>query len=398
MSDSAAPTPSDLNTPALRAIAASDPGRALDILRRALEFDPKNLGTWLNYAALLRRNGQADAALDAINHALDVEPRSFHGLLMKGSILDSQGDLPNAGRTYAVALVFAPPEAELDAPTRTALARAQAVYGKYMDDFTSAMWETVEARSPAASRQERKRFDHFVNVITGKAKVFQSHPSDFHFPGLPSIEFYDDSLFPWMPEVEGYFEAILDEVQQELARGQDAFSPYVQLPMGVPVDQWAVLNHSQTWTTLSLKSRGQVVTENADRFPKTLEALDLLPQPSVPNRSPVAVLSALKPHTRIPPHHGVSNTRLVFHLPLIVPDHCGFRVGSETRPWVPGKAWVFDDTIEHEAWNNSDQLRVILLTDVRNPFLTQYEHDLYGEVLAAIDEFHNEAAAYTQTL
>ena len=118
----------------------------------------------------------------------------------------------------------------------------------------------------------------------------------------------------------------------------------------------------------------------------------------VPNRSPVAVLSALKPHTKIPPHHGVSNTRLVFHLPLIVPDHCGFRVGSETRPWVPGKAWVFDDTIEHEAWNDSDHLRVILLTDVRNPYVTQYEHDLYGEVLAAIDEFHNEAAEYTEAL
>lgn len=398
MTDAPAPTPLDVNTPAMRAIAANDPGRALEILKRAITLDPKNLGAWLNYAGLLRRNGQPDAALDAVNHALDIEPRSFHGLLMKGSILDSQGDMPAAGRVYAVALVFSPPEAELDAPTRTALARAQAVYSKYMDDFTAAMWERVESRSPAASRHERKRFDHFVNVITGKAKVFQSHPSDFHFPGLPSIEFYDDSLFPWMAEVEAYYPAILDELQQELARGQDAFSPYVQLPMGVPVDQWADLNHSQTWTTLALKSRGKVVAENAPRFPKTLEALDLLPQPVVPNRSPVAVLSALKPHTRIPPHHGVSNTRLVFHLPLIVPDHCGFRVGSETRPWVPGKAWVFDDTIEHEAWNNSDQLRVILLTDVRNPYVTQYEHDLYGEVLAAIDEFHNEAAEYTEAL
>ncbi|OXE36719.1 MAG: aspartyl beta-hydroxylase [Phenylobacterium zucineum] len=388
----------DINSPTMRVIAARDPDRALDILKRALQLDPKNLGAWLNYAGLLRRSGQADAALDAVNHALDVEPRSFHGLLMKGSILEAQGDLPNAGRSYAVALVFAPPQAELDAPTRTALARAQAVYDKYIDDFTSAMWETVEAKSPAVSRQERKRFDHFVHVITGKAKVYQSHPTDFHFPGLPSIEFYDDNLFPWMPEIEARFEDILDELHQELARGLEAFSPYVQLPLGVPVDQWADLNHSQTWTTLPLKARGKVIAENAPRFPKTLAALDILPQPVVPNRSPVAVLSALKPHTRIPPHHGVSNTRLVFHLPLIVPDHCGFRVGSETRPWVPGKAWVFDDTIEHEAWNNSDDLRVILLTDVRNPYVTPYEHDLYAEVLAAIDEFHNEAAAYTEAL
>ena len=200
MSD-AAPTQIDMNTQAMRAIAANDPGRALSILKRALELDPKNLGAWLNYAGLLRRSGQVEAALEAIDHALDIEPRSFHGLLMKGSLLDSQGNMPAAGRVYAVALVFAPPANELDAPTATALARAQAVYAKYMDDFTSAMWETVEAKSSAASRDERRRFDHFVHVITGKAKVYQSHPSDFHFPGLPSIAFHDDSLFPWLPEV-----------------------------------------------------------------------------------------------------------------------------------------------------------------------------------------------------
>ena len=58
------------------------------------------------------------------------------------------------------------------------------------------------------------------------------------------------------------------------------------------------------------------------------------------------------------------------HLPLIVPPGCGFRVGSETREWVPGKAWVFDDTIEHEAWNLSDVPRGVLIFDIWNPFLT----------------------------
>jgi aspartyl/asparaginyl beta-hydroxylase (cupin superfamily) len=84
----------------------------------------------------------------------------------------------------------------------------------------------------------------------------------------------------------------------------------------------------------------------------------------------------------------VSNTRLVFHLPLIVPDHCGFRVGSETRPWVPGKAWVFDDTIEHEAWNDSDQLRVILIADIWNMFMTDEDRRAYSRLVEAVDGFH----------
>jgi aspartyl/asparaginyl beta-hydroxylase (cupin superfamily) len=70
------------------------------------------------------------------------------------------------------------------------------------------------------------------------------------------------------------------------------------------------------------------------------------------------------------------------HLPLIVPPDCSFRVGGETREWVPGKAWVFDDTVEHEAWNRSDAPRAILIFDIWNPFLTVAERDL---VRAATD-------------
>jgi aspartyl/asparaginyl beta-hydroxylase (cupin superfamily) len=84
----------------------------------------------------------------------------------------------------------------------------------------------------------------------------------------------------------------------------------------------------------------------------------------------------------------VTNTRLVAHLPLIVPPGCGFRVGSETRQWIPGKAWLFDDTIEHEAWNNSDELRAILIFDVWNPYLTAAERDLVSASTGAIAEFY----------
>jgi aspartyl/asparaginyl beta-hydroxylase (cupin superfamily) len=93
----------------------------------------------------------------------------------------------------------------------------------------------------------------------------------------------------------------------------------------------------------------------------------------------------LAPRTRIPPHTGVTNARATVHLPLVVPPGCGFRVGPETREWVPGSAWVFDDTIEHEAWNESDLPRLILIFDVWNPLLSREETAFVREMLAAHD-------------
>ena len=108
-------------------------------------------------------------------------------------------------------------------------------------------------------------------------------------------------------------------------------------------------------------------------------------------RSPAAMFSVLQPKTRIPPHTGVANFRLVVHLPLIVPGHCGFRVGGETREWRVGNAWVFDDTIEHEAWNDSDQIRIIFICDVWNPRLSVEEQVAIDKVIAATDAFNGTA-------
>jgi len=103
------------------------------------------------------------------------------------------------------------------------------------------------------------------------------------------------------------------------------------------------------------------------------------------------MFSILRPRTRIPPHTGVANTRLVLHLPLIVPEECGFRVGGETRQWREGEAWVFDDTIEHEAWNNSDKPRAVLICDVWSPRISGEERELIGRLLAALDRLSGGA-------
>ena len=106
------------------------------------------------------------------------------------------------------------------------------------------------------------------------------------------------------------------------------------------------------------------------------------------------MFSILEPRTRIPPHVGSNNCRLVVHLPLIIPPGCGFRVGAETRDWEPGKAFVFDDTIEHEAWNDSDDWRAVLILDIWNPLLTLAEREMVKAVTAGVDEFYGTLPEY----
>ena len=143
--------------------------------------------------------------------------------------------------------------------------------------------------------------------------------------------------------------------------------------------------NNPAWSAHYLWKNGEVVAENAARFPKTMHALRNAPLSYVPNRSPSILFSLLRPGAHIPPHNGLINTRLICHLPVIVPGKCRFRVGNETRDWVEGKGWAFDDTIEHEAWNGSDRTRVILLFDVWRPELTDEERKLVVSLFETID-------------
>jgi aspartyl/asparaginyl beta-hydroxylase (cupin superfamily) len=169
--------------------------------------------------------------------------------------------------------------------------------------------------------------------------------------------------------------------------------PYIAREQGLPMNQWSELNHSRRWGAYFLWSEGRREEAHLGRCPRTAAALSALPQVDIPRRGPTAFFSILEPRTKIPPHTGSTNTRLTVHLPLIVPGECRFRVGGETREWRLGTAWVFDDTIEHEAWNDSDQARAILIFDVWHPQLTSLERNLVREATATLVDYADAEAA-----
>jgi aspartyl/asparaginyl beta-hydroxylase (cupin superfamily) len=170
-----------------------------------------------------------------------------------------------------------------------------------------------------------------------------------------------------------------------LARGSDAIRPYVRMEKGSPDTKWTPLDGSLDWSACFLWEYGMRNEAVCQLCPETAAALELAPRSRIVGKAPSAFFSILQPGAHIPPHTGVTNTRAIIHLPLVVPDNCHFRVGGETRQWRVGEAFAFDDTIEHEAWNASSEPRVILIFDVWNPHLTAEEQSLLQEYFALTD-------------
>ena len=154
------------------------------------------------------------------------------------------------------------------------------------------------------------------------------------------------------------------------------------------MELWRELNNSRRWSVYAFWNEGKAYPEHIARCPKTVKALKAGQRWDVPGNGPTALFSVLGPKTRIPPHTGPVNTRVIGHLPLIVPPGCGFRVGGQEREWEPGRAILFDDSIDHEAWNDSDLPRAILIFDTWSPFLSEAERELTRTLTTYIAEYY----------
>ncbi len=377
-----------LQDAANRALRAADPQGASELFQRAVAVAPERLDLWMGLAASQRALGAPIAALNAVNGALEREPRFFPALLMKGSLLDAMGRTAEAAKLYGVVIQLAPPAADLNEPTRRALARANEVH----QDFSRSLVEALGAEIDDAPGGLGRRARIFIEAVAGRRRIYRQEPVQVLFPGLPAIEFWERDEFPFLADLEANFEAIRAEALAVWAEGTPELTPYVHYPPDAPLDQWAELNNSLNWSAFHLWEDGKLVEANARQCPATMAALERVDQPHTSVCSPSAMFSILRPRTRIPPHTGVTNTRLVLHLPLIVPESCGFRCGGETRPWLEGEAFVFDDTIEHEAWNDSDKPRAVFICDVWNPRLSPEERGLIARVMKTLDHFNSGAA------
>jgi aspartyl/asparaginyl beta-hydroxylase (cupin superfamily) len=270
---------------------------------------------------------------------------------------------------------------------RAQLEHAQEVVDRRTEKLSAFLETRLAERRSSLPPSLAGRWREAESIMAGRTQPYRSECNQLCVPRLPAIPFFDRQHFPWIAALEAKTPVIRDELLAALQADRDKFSPYIAYNPGEPVNQWQELNHSERWSAFHLWRGGSPVQENLDRCPETARALGGVEKVDIDGLCPNALFSALAPKTHIPPHNGETNARLVAHLPLVVPEGCRLRVGFDERQWKVGEVIVFDDTLEHEARNDSDELRVVLIFDVWNPLLDPAERGMVNALAAAAREF-----------
>ena len=363
-----------------RALAAQDFPRAATLFEEAAK-DGADPSVLLRLAGAHRACGRPRVALDAVHRALAIAPRDFTALMLRANLLERMGDA-NAGEAWGHAIAQKP-DGTLPPQLAAVLAEGERLHAKWLEAKEAGWASRMADAETRANVDERERIARFRSNALRRTRPYHSEPTHFHFPGLREREFHPRSLFPWLDDLEAATEAIAAELDAAMTAERAELVPYVQYAAHQPLDQWRALNHNPDWTAIHLLRGGRRIEANARHCPRTLGLLEKLGQPEIAGASPNAMFSLLAPGTAIPPHVGYNNARLVCHLPLVVPEGCWFRVGAETRDWRRGEAFVFDDTIEHEAMNPSERLRVVFIFDVWHPDLLPVEREAVAALIGS---------------
>jgi len=328
---------------------------------------------WLQLAGLRRALRQPRRALDAVHRALALAPGDFMALVMRAGLLERLSD-GEAGTAWEHALAQRP-DGDLAQSLAAAVAAGEQFYATWKQAREADLAGITAPFEAVAEGDAAWRIARFRDNALRKTRVYYSEPTHFHFPGLTQREFHPRERFPWLADFEAATDAIRSEMLAVMRSDRAELVPYLQYQAHEPLAQWRDLNRNPDWTAIHLLKDGNRIEANAAQCPVTMSLLEKVPQPRIPGASPTALFSLLAPRTAIPPHVGVNNARLLCHMPLVVPEGCWFRVGAETRFWNEGEAFVFDDTMEHEAANPSDQLRVVMIFDLWHPDLAPVERE-----------------------
>jgi Aspartyl/Asparaginyl beta-hydroxylase/Domain of unknown function (DUF6817) len=196
------------------------------------------------------------------------------------------------------------------------------------------------------------------------------------YPDLDSDPWYDPSDFPPAQYLESHSEEIRDEI---LALDPARFHPESER-----------IRRTGDWDVLFLYERGRRHDDVCDACPVTARGIEA--HDTMRTAAGLIYVSRMRPGTHIHAHRGPTNLRLRCHLGIKVPDgECAIRVADETRRWEEGRCLVFDDHFEHEAWNHTDDERIVLIVDLWHPGLSPAE-------VRSLEGLHRYAYTYARQL
>ena len=377
--------PQKLLGEAILALRATKTENAILLARQAVEMGLDDTTVWGVIALACRNMGDYEAAHDAADRALGHDANNARAYVVKGDAFFAQNNPRAAAAFYQRALAINPLHPEMVQEIRVEFLRAQSRLQELQAAFSDHMTREVQ---PLLDDTDRctPRMQGAVDLLLGKRRLYYPEPRHIMVPDLPIHEFYPRDHFPWLEELESKTSVIFNELNSLITLGT-SFDPYLTKSNERPVFDTHGMAGNENWGAFYLWKNGEAIPENQALCPETTKAMSALPLVFSGERCPNILFSRLKAGATIPPHNGMINSRLIGHLPLIIPDDCGFRVGHQTRPWVLGEAFLFDDTIEHEAWNHSSEDRFVLIFEVWKPELNKAEQALITRMLTAVDSY-----------
>jgi len=320
---------------------------------------------------------------------LATNPEDINAMLAKADNRMLAGDHRAANAYYGSVGSLAGKGAAI---SREDLLRARDTTVWLAERFKDKLLESLD-RVGLTKSTRHPRFQKSLEIMLGHRQRdpeyvrFPQMPTTYFYPDLPSVEFADPKQFAWREAVEQAGDPIRKEAEMLLAT-DGTFGPYVKRTGDRPQGDVHGLMEDPSWSTFDLTRKGAPVHDRITKCPYTHTAIvENVPYCDIPNRAPSIMYSLLTAGSRIPPHTGMINVRWICHLPLIVPGNGALRVGSTSTEWQEYNLMVFDDTVEHEAWNNSGRDRLVLIFDIWRPDLSSDERTQVRALFAAVDEY-----------
>jgi aspartate beta-hydroxylase len=376
--------------------------RAIEWLRIAQRAQPADAAILHQLGAAQAQAGDLHGAGESLREGLRLAPGMFVARLRLGVVYEQQGRRHEAVTAYLSAINAAQANGRWlsDETTAPGLREAVKHAAQYVAAGRRELFDAViEPLRQRYGRSELTRVDACLAIYLQERPAAlpdpRQRPKFLYFPGVPSQPFYPRGRFPEQSGLEVAVEDIRRELRAVLSDADDRLVPFLGAPSAEAVAAkllGATGAQEAAWDAFFFYRHGVRYDANAARCPRTSALLDALPLVRVRDHAPETLFSVLRPGTHILPHVGVTNTRLVTHLPLIVPPDCALRVGGQTHVWEEGRCVTFDDTFEHEAWNRSDQTRVVLILDSWNPDLSEVERMAVADLVAAIGDFNRSVS------
>ena len=367
------------------ALARDDASNAAMHFEIACQGEPGERSHWINLATACRMLQDSDCERAALEQALAIDQTDLLALIRMAELHQRLGEERRAAERWTAVLALGSGIADPSPEFLEILQHAKQYVGAQQRKVAESIDNALAGELAGATARDRRRMQRAADVWLGRRPIYTNSCEGLHYPFLPADEFFDDEHFPWFGELEAATATIVAELEAILADPEAALTPYISLPPGVPASKWSGLDKSLDWGAFHLWKEGERFDEACARAPRTAALVESLPICRIEGRAPNVFFSILKPGSHIPPHTGVTNVRSVVHLALIVPEGCELRVGGETRTWVEGRAFAFDDTIEHEAWNRSGRDRAVLIIDAWNPYLSEHEREMVCRLYGAAD-------------